>query len=437
MTSKHRINYLKLLRKKSKALRDENVLIASTANSGIGPGSGPRSRSNSESSPVTIPVFVSNNGRIDKCESRLTPPVVVSSSDDGSITHINGSQNLLPSSELELKLGSTLELPSVQNDNDNGIEKIAREDCTEEMKSVEELDGIGSGILEFYHDSAQEGEKEKEKERERKLETVVDDSMDVDVGGVAEKEMKEVIRVQGREDEGNNEAESDYDNWRDGEDEDNFDAVVPSFFDLEADVSLPRLQGGFCQISSEGTDSDSNSNINSHSGQSANNKNMKSNKKDPTVETKKRRRGPTKPKVNTKIPIQKQPTIQKTSAQKKKIIPSRNSPNLNLNISGVDADAGVRAEAGDLSGLLVHGLFMSSVLVVDAYLTAKDAAIEKVKKRNKRRTQAIKDEIKADQMFLYLLPCLLVSLIILLTVHLFTNLLTSVIILLDTIQCVR
>lgn len=162
-------------------------------------------------------------------------------------------------------------------------------------------------------------------------------------------------------------SDDDDDNggWRgDGEDEEDvYDTPVPSVEDLEREVALPRLAGGYCSIGRiRDDDSDGGHPPPKFPTPS------KSNRANIADPKKRRRSGQAVGKI--KAPPKG------TSVSKSK----GGSLNTKTTPAAVCAapDALRRAEAGDYSGLLVNGLFMSSVLLVDAYLVAKDAAIEKV-----------------------------------------------------------
>ena len=168
--------------------------------------------------------------------------------------------------------------------------------------------------------------------------------------------------------------------WKDEDDDeedDSYDTVLPLMEDLEDDVSLPRLFGGHCSV----------------------NMFLEDNHHTPSTpaSTAKYPQSLSKPRSGS---ISNEPKKRKRASSgggKAKAVP-KTVPAPKGRVGGVGGggagtgagkivlheasaapDAGQRAEAGDLSGLLVNGLFMSSVLIVDAYLVAKDAAIEKVR----------------------------------------------------------
>jgi hypothetical protein len=201
-------------------------------------------------------------------------------------------------------------------------------------KSKEEEQIKMSSASEDHTDEQTEMEKEDEK-RQRKQEAVTEDEEEDDCG------------------------------WREEEDEDeSYDTVLPSVKELEYDVALPRLMGGYCSISMA-ADEESSDNALPHKPAITGKQRGGSLGSDP----KKRKRinqGNGKAKAPPKpapIPKGKSSSTQKAPASSVCAAP----------------DAGRRAETGDLSGLLVNGLFMSSVLILDRCTKPKEAATEKVK----------------------------------------------------------
>ena len=168
------------------------------------------------------------------------------------------------------------------------------------------------------------------------------------------------------------EEEADY-QWRDEDDDeedDMFDTSLPQMEDLEEEVSLPRLFGGHCSVNMFIEDDER-----AQPAPASTLKHLQSLSKargNACNEQKKRKRasaGGGKAKAQPK-PVAVPKGRGGAGGGAGKAAPQTAS---------AAPDAGQRAEAGDLSGLLVNGLFMTSVLIVDAYLVAKDAAIEKVR----------------------------------------------------------
>ena len=163
--------------------------------------------------------------------------------------------------------------------------------------------------------------------------------------------------------------------WKDEDDDeedDNYDTVLPLMEDLEDDVSLPRLFGGHCSVNMFLED---NHLTPSTPASTVKHPQSLSKPRSGSIgnEPKKRKRAPSGTGKAKAVP---------------KTVPAPKgrgggggvgAGKIVLHAASAAPDAGQRAEAGDLSGLLVNGLFMSSVLIVDAYLVAKDAAIEKVR----------------------------------------------------------
>ena len=413
MTLKHRKNFLRQLRQRNKALRKEQTPTPSNINSGMGSGSGPRFRSGSASgtSLATIPVCLSDSGIGSSSDIKLFSPdnILNSNFSSGSATNTNDQST---NHGLEVKIKSIAESCSQTA----CVASTADDFSLDNQRGEEAKNMLASEALESISEKKEktiEEEKEKKIEVEmedRVIDRVINEEMQINITEDqrhnmigAKKEVDRKIEDNSNGDDNchiENESDEDRDmgSWREEEDDEyHFNTVVPSFLDLEADVALCRLQGRFCQINSGESDSDTNSNNNSSHSNSNNNingnnsngsnnntnnsngnnnhkSNNKSSKKEPTAESKKRRRGASKPKPT----IQKPLLVQKNVIQKKNVTTPKNSTNFGSSSTGVDADAGIRAEAGDFRGLLVNGLFMSSVLMVDEYLMAKDAAIKKV-----------------------------------------------------------
>ena len=174
------------------------------------------------------------------------------------------------------------------------------------------------------------------------------------------------------EEEVEEEEEADY-QWRDDDDDeedDMFDTSLPQMEDLEEEVSLPRLFGGHCSVNMFIEDDER-----AQPAPASTLKHPQSLSKargNACNEQKKRKRasaGSGKSKAQPK-PVAVPKGRGGAAGGAGKAAP---------HTASAAPDAGQRAEAGDLSCLLVNGLFMTSVLIVDAYLVAKDAAIEKVR----------------------------------------------------------
>jgi hypothetical protein len=225
----------------------------------------------------------------------------------------------------------------------------------------EAVDGGGEGV-DDHEGKEKETEKVKVEEEQNKLSSASEDLADERTEMENEEEKRQRKQEAVTEDE-----EEDDCGWREEEDEDDsYDTVLPSVEELEYDVALPRLMGGYCSINMV-VDDESSDNTGPHKPAIIGKQRGGSLGSDP----KKRKRisqgnGKAKaPPKSTPIAKGKPPPTQKAAASSVCAAP----------------DAGRRAEAGDLSGLLVNGLFMSSVLILDRYIMAKDAAIEKVNRR--------------------------------------------------------
>ena len=211
-------------------------------------------------------------------------------------------------------------------------------------------------------DDCVERGKEREKEIEVKMSAASEDRVDDSLEQEKEEEEKRLRRQEAVTED---EEEDDECGWRDGEDEeDNFDTTVPSVEELLSDVSLPRLAGGYCSIGMI-NDEELPDNTTPHKppivGKHSRGGSIGS---DP-----KKRKRVSQGNGKAKAPPK--------SAPVPKGKPVASTPKAASAVCAAP-DAGRRAEAGDLSGLLVNGLFMSSVLVLEKNIMAKDAAIEKV-----------------------------------------------------------
>lgn len=222
----------------------------------------------------------------------------------------------------------------------------------------EAIDGLGEG-------SGGGGDEEKEKEKTTEQEEKAKISSATDhIDGLAEMENEDEKRQRKQEAVTEDEEEDDC-GWREEEEEDEtYDTVLPSIEELEYDVALPRLMGGYCSIGMA-VDDESSDNAIPHKPVVIGKQRGGSLGSDP-----KKRKRLSQGNSKAKLPPKQTPAPKGkpgVSAQKA--------------VSSVCAapDAGRRAEAGDLSGLLVNGLFMTSVLILDRYMIAKEAAIEKVK----------------------------------------------------------
>jgi hypothetical protein len=176
----------------------------------------------------------------------------------------------------------------------------------------------------------------------------------------------------GEGDEEEEEEEADY-QWRDEDDDeedDMFDTSLPQMEDLEEEVSLPRLFGGHCSVNMFIEDDER-----AQPAPASTLKHLQSLSKarsNACNEQKKRKRASA---GSGKAKAQPKPVAVPKGRGGAGSAAGKAAPHT----ASAAPDAGQRAEAGDLSGLLVNGLFMTSVLIVDAYLVAKDAAIEKVR----------------------------------------------------------
>ena len=260
----------------------------------------------------------------------------------------------------------------VDEHRDEGSVIVTEEKAVEMDVGLDIGQGLEAGSLVDEGQGGRERQGEKEREGEDRS-FILEGTLSLGNGKKEDEERMTVEKeIEEEHDEkrspgSENGSDDDDDNggWRgDGEDEEDvYDTPVPSVEDLEREVALPRLAGGYCSIGRiRDDDSDGGHPPPKFPTPSKNNR---ANIADPK---KRRRSGQAVGKI--KAP----PKGTSVSKSKGGTLNTKSTP------AAVCAapDALQRAEAGDYSGLLVNGLFMSSVLLVDAYLVAKDAAIEKV-----------------------------------------------------------